>query len=138
MNYSESSLVDYHNDEGEENDGNACVDHAIQVVSDVERRVSRDSNKSPATDGHDDIQQARTKEPGATVPDARAGVNEGAVMVATGRTSTNIATVIECSRSAGGDWTENSMVHLGEPVEPAMHVGSSPATLMAATRSQSA
>lgn len=138
MNYSESSLFDYGDHEVEENAGNAGVDHVIEIVSKVARRLSQDSNKSRAADRRDDNKQARTMETEAAVPDTRSGVNDDAVMVVTERTSTSDDTVIACSRSTRADATENSEVHLSEPAEPAMYVGSSSATPMDATRSQSA
>lgn len=112
MKYSESSLVDYRDDEVAETARNAGVDHVIQVVSVVERRMSRDMNKSPAADGYDDSKQARTVAPGAAVSDARAGVNKDAVIVATERASKYNSAILEFSRNVRGNAIENSEVHL--------------------------
>lgn len=54
MNYSESCLVVYSEDEVEENTGNAGVEHVLEVVSEVVRRLLHDRNKYLAAEGPDD------------------------------------------------------------------------------------
>lgn len=110
----------------------------IEIVSELTQLPLKVSNKALAADGRDDKEEAQTMATGAVVPNALAEVNEDTAMVATEPSSTDDATVIACTRSAGGDALETSEVHLSESVELAMHVCLSSATPLPVTRSQSA
>lgn len=136
-NYSGSFLVNYSDGEVDGNAGNTVVDHMIEILSEVERRLSQNSNKAPATDGRNDDKQALRMATETAEPNALTGVNNDAVIVVTERTSTGEATAVQNARNARTKACGNCKAYLRDETGRETHVSLSSTTPTAVKKNQS-